>query len=142
MSGQSTTAGAPPVNIASIVTPGYTSPFTANVALNARFPLNADDMRLTARVAYTYEDGKYSFTNAIGSPFNEALKGDNRGLIDAQIAVENIPIGGAKVDLRLWGKNITNSHDFVRGVDFGQLGFGGGYFGDPATYGVTLGFKL
>lgn len=142
MAGQSTTPGAAPINIASIVTPGYTSPFTANLALNARFPLNDNDMRLAARVGFTYEDGKYSFGNNIGVPFNESIKGDNRNLVDAQIAVENIPLGGAKADLRLWGKNLTNSHDFVRGIDFGALGYAGGYFADPATYGVTVGFKF
>ena len=141
MAGQSTTAGAKPINIASIVTPGYTSPWTGNVALNARFPVGSGDMQLTGRVAYTYEDGKYSFTSSIASPFNEALKGDSRNLIDAQIALENIPLGGSKADVRLWGKNLTNGHDFVRGVDFGQLGFGGGYYADPRTYGVTLSFK-
>lgn len=141
LSGQSTTPGAPPVNIASIVTPGYTSPWTGNVALNARFPIGSGDMQLTGRVAFTYEDGKYSFNSIIGAPFNEQLKGDNRNLVDAQLALENIPLGGAKADLRLWGKNLTNSHDFVRGVDFGALGFAGGYYGDPRTYGATVVFK-
>ncbi|MEY4160110.1 MAG: hypothetical protein RLZZ136_731, partial [Pseudomonadota bacterium] len=141
MAGQSTTAGAAPINIASIVTPGYTSPLTANLALNAKFPLNNDGMKLTGRVGLTHEDGKYSFTSSIASPYNETLKGDNRDTVDAQISVEDISIAGAKVDVRAWGKNITNSHDFVRGVDFGQLGFAGGYFADPATYGLTIGFK-
>ena len=141
MAGQSTTAGAPPINIASIATPGYTSPWTGNIAANARFPVGSGDMQLTARVGYTYEDGKYSFPNSIASPFNEELKGDNRNLVDAQIALENIAIGGAKADVRVWGKNLTNSHDFVRAVDFGALGFGGGYYGDPRTYGITVGFK-
>jgi iron complex outermembrane receptor protein len=141
MAGQSTTSGAAPINIASIVTPAYTSPWTGNFAVNARFPLGAGDTELTARVGYTYEDGKYSFTSAIASPFNEELKGDDRSLVDAQIAVENIALGGAKADVRFWGKNLTNSHDFVRGVDFGQLGYAGGYYADPLTYGVTLAFK-
>jgi len=129
------------INIASIVTPGYTSPWTANVAANARFPLGSGDTQITARVAYTYEDGKYSFNNTIGAPYNNELKGDNRKLIDAQIAVENIAVAGAKADVRFWGKNLTNNHDFVRGVDFGALGYAGGFFADPRTYGVTVGFK-
>ena len=78
----------------------------------------------------------------ISVPFNAALKGDNRSLVDAQIAIEKIPLGSAEATLRLWGKNITNGHDFVRGVDFGPLGFAGGYFADPATYGVTVGVKF
>ncbi|WP_246202956.1 TonB-dependent receptor [Sphingomonas lacunae] len=143
LAGQSTTAGAPPVNIASVITPGYTSPFTANVALNANVPLNWGDARLTARIGYTYEDGKYSFSNTISTPFNELLKGDNRNLIDAQITIDRIPLsGGAEGEVRLWGKNLTNSHDFVRGIDFGQLGYAGGYYADPRTYGITLGITF
>jgi iron complex outermembrane receptor protein len=142
MAGQSTTAGAPPINIASVVTPGYTSPLTANAAINAKFPLGMGNARLNARVGYTYEDGKYSFTSTIATPYNDALKGDNRNVIDAQISVDRIALGGAEAEVKIWGKNLTNSHDFVRGVDFGQLGFAGGYFAEPRTYGMTLGVKF
>jgi iron complex outermembrane receptor protein len=143
MAGQSTTAGAPPINIASVITPGYTSPLTANLALNAQFPLNWGDARITARIGYTYEDGKYSFSNTISTPFNDLLKGDDRNLIDAQITIERIPLSsGSEGEIRLWGKNLTNSHDFVRGVDFGALGYAGGYYADPRTYGITLGITF
>jgi iron complex outermembrane receptor protein len=141
LAGQSTTAGAPPIDIASVNKPGYTSPLTAHTALNAQFPLGGD-MRLIGRVSYTYEDGKYSFTNNIGSPFNEELRGNNRNIVDAQIGVDGISVGGAAAEVRLWVKNLTNQHDFVRGVDFGALGFAGGYFADPRTYGLTAGIKF
>ncbi|WP_277873344.1 TonB-dependent receptor domain-containing protein [Sphingomonas paeninsulae] len=142
LAGQSPTAGAPPVNIASIVTPGYTSPLTANAAINAQFPLNRGNARLIGRVGYTHEDGKYSFSSINSAPFNEALKGDNRDTIDAQLGVDRISIGGAEGEIRFWAKNLTNAKDFVRGVDFGQLGFAGGYFAEPRTYGVTVGAKF
>ncbi|GFM28888.1 TonB-dependent receptor [Novosphingobium sp. PY1] len=141
LAGQSTTAGAPPVNIASIVTPGYTSPLTANVALNAQFPLNWGNATIRGRVGYTHEDGKYSFTSVTSSPFNEAIKGDNRDIIDAQIGIDGMPIGGGEGSLRLWVRNVTNAKDFVRAVDFGQLGFAGGYYAEPRTYGLTLGIS-
>lgn len=142
MAGQAVTPGAPPVNIASIVTPGYTSPFTANAAINAQFPLSDNGMRLTGRVSYTYEDGKYSFTSLIASPYNEALKGDNRNIVDAQLAIDRIPVGGAEAILRVWVKNLTNQHNLVRGIDFGQLGYGSGFYADPRTYGLTIGAKF
>lgn len=142
MSGQSTTPGNPPVNIASVVTPGYTSPFTANAALNMQFPIGNSGMRLVGRASYTYEDGKYSFSSTIQTPFNEALKGDNRNLVDAQIGFDRIPLGRGEGEVKLWVKNLTNRHDFVRGIDFGQLGYAGGYFADPRTYGVTAGIKF
>lgn len=142
MAGQAVTPGAPPVNIASVVTPGYTSPFTANAALNAQFPLTDNGIRIVGRVSYTYEDGKYSFTSLIASPYNEALKGDNRNIVDAQLAVDRIPIGGAEAVARLWVKNLTNQNNLVRGIDFGQLGHGGGFYADPRTYGLTIGVKF
>ena len=42
----------------------------------------------------------------------------------------------------IWGKNLTNDHNLVRGIDFGPLGYAGGYFNDPRTYGATLGIKF
>lgn len=132
----------PLVNIAAFATPQYTSPLTANVALNAQFPLSDNGMRLTGRVSYAYEDGKYSFSNALTSPYNEDLKGENRNIVDAQIALDRIPVGGGEVALRVWVKNLTDENNLVRAIDFGQLGFGGGFYADPRTYGVSLGVKF
>ena len=142
LAGQSPTPGAPPVNIAPVVTPGFTSPLTANVALNAQFPLNWGNATLRGRVGYTHEDGKYNFSSSIGSPFNEQVKGDNIDLIDAQIGIDGIPLGTGEGEVRLWVKNLTNAKDFVRSVDFGQLGFAGGYYAEPRTYGITVGMKF
>jgi iron complex outermembrane receptor protein len=142
LTGQSTTSGAPAVNVASITKPSYVSPLTANIALNAQIPLNWRDARAVIRVGYTYEDGKYSFVNSISAPFNEEIKGDNRNVIDAQISIDRIALGSAEGEIKFWAKNITNSHDIVRGIDFGPLGYAGAFYADPATYGVTVGVKF
>lgn len=142
LAGQSPTAGAPPVNIASIVTPGFTSPLTANVALNAQFPLNWGNATLRGRIGYTHEDGKYNFSSSVGSPFNEQIKGDDIDLVDAQIGIDGIPLGAGEGEVRLWVKNLTNAKDFVRSIDYGQLGFAGGYYAEPRTYGITVGMKF
>ncbi|WP_369805605.1 TonB-dependent receptor [Sphingobium sp. EM0848] len=138
LAGQSTISGAAPVNIASIVTPGYTSPLTANAAINAQFPLNWGSAKIVGRLGYTHEDGKYSFTTSSTSPFNEELKGDNRDILDLQVGIDGIPLGSGTGGVKLWAKNLTNAKDFVRGVDFGQLGFAGGYYAEPRTYGITF----
>ncbi|AXU21272.1 TonB-dependent receptor (plasmid) [Novosphingobium sp. THN1] len=142
LAGLPVAANQPLVNIASYATPGYTSPFTANVALNAQFPLSDNGMRLTGRVSYAYEDGKYSFSNVLSSPYNEVLKGDNRNIVDAQVAIDRIPLAGSEAAVRFWVKNLTDEHNLVRAIDFGQLGYGGGYYADPRTYGVTVGVKF
>ncbi|WP_233204157.1 TonB-dependent receptor domain-containing protein [Novosphingobium sp. HII-3] len=141
LGGKSTVPGAPAVDIASIAVPSYTSPWTGNIALNAQFPIGAGSARLVGRVGYTHEDGKYSFPTALSAPFNDAIKGDDRDLIDAQIGIDRIPLGNAEGEIRIWGKNLTNAKDFVRGIDFGQLGYAGGYYVDPRTYGITIGVK-
>jgi iron complex outermembrane recepter protein len=142
LGGLSTTGQRVDIAGAGLVAPGYTSPFTANAALSARFPLGMGDTELTARIGYTYEDGKFSFNNNLGAPFNDQIKGDNRSLVDAQIGIERIALGSGEGFVRIWGKNLTNRHDFVRGIDFGALGYAGGYYGDPRTYGITFGVKF
>jgi len=132
----------PVVDISEFSRSGYTSPFTANLAFNASFPVSDNGMELRLRVGYTHEDGKYSFNNSISSPFNEQVKGDDQDLVDAQIVLDKIPLGGGEARFMLWGKNLTNDHNLVRGIDFGPLGYAGGYFNDPRTYGATLGFKF
>ncbi|MDP4605210.1 MAG: TonB-dependent receptor [Erythrobacter sp.] len=128
-------------NIAEFANPGYTSPLTANLAANAVFPLSANGTELRMRVGYTYEDGKYSFNNVISSPFNEEIRGDNMNLVDAQIVIDKIPLGGGEARVMIWGKNLTDDNNLLRGIDFGPLGYAGGIFGLPRTYGVTLGFN-
>lgn len=142
IAGQPVVPTDPVVNIASVARQGYTAPFTANFAANVSFPLNWGDSELRVRVGYTHEDGRYSFNNSISSPFNEAIKGDPRDLIDAQIVIDRMPMAGGEARFMLWGKNLTNSHDLVRGIDFGPLGYAGGYFADPRTFGATLGFQF
>ncbi len=142
LAGISPVAGKPAVNIASIVKPTYTAPLTANIALNARFPIGSGNTAIVGRIGYTHEDGRYNFANELSSPFNEQIKTDARDLIDAQIAIEKLALAGGEARVMFWVRNLTNAKDFVRGIDFGQLGYAGGYYADPRTYGVTLGVKF
>jgi iron complex outermembrane receptor protein len=130
------------VNIASIAQSAYTSPLTANLALNLHAPVGNGNARVFGRIGYTYLDGQYSFASNLSSPFNDAIKGPNRNLFDLQVGVERLRIGGAEGQLKFWMKNMTNEHALVRGIDFGALGYAGGYYEEPRTYGLTLGIKL
>ena len=132
----------PPVDIASVVRPTYTAPLTANVALNARFPIGSGDTMIVGRVGYTHEDGRYNFATSISSPLNEVLKTDARDVVDAQLSIEKLSLGGGQAKVMLWVKNLTNAKDFIRGIDFGALGYGGGYYADPRTFGVTVGMQF
>lgn len=135
-------AGAAIVDIASIAREAYTSRYTGNVAANLRVPMSDNGTTLNARVGYTYESPKYSFSNTISTPFNEQLKSDPKKQVDAQISIDGIQVAGGEAQIMVWGKNLTNRHEFARGIDFGALGYAGGYFADPRTYGMTLGLRF
>lgn len=85
----------------------------------------------------------YSLTaTAPQTAFNS--QAPSRTLVDARLAWSNIPIAGQDVELAVWGKNVFDKEYIANFIDFGP-GFGGltnGYFGPPATYGVTLGINF
>ena len=69
---------------------------------------------------------------------------DSRTLFDARLAWGNIPIASQDVELAVWAKNLGNDEYLANFIDFGP-GFGGltdGYFGQPRTYGMTLGVNF
>ncbi|QKS01426.1 TonB-dependent receptor [Sphingomonas sp. CL5.1] len=137
-----TTLGGVPIDAASITNASYVSKYTGNVALNAQFPIGNDGAKLVARVGYTYLSSQYNFVNVLSAPFNNLIQSDPQHLVDAQIVIDKVSIGGMKAQLKFWGKNLTNEHNMVRSIDFGQLGYAAGYWGQPRTYGATLGFNF
>lgn len=130
--------GSPIVDIASINVAGYTSEWTGNIALNANFPTGFGDSEIIGRISYRYESPKYSFSNNLSTPFNEQIRSDTINNVDAQLIWSRVAVGGADLDFRLWGRNLFDENDFVRAIDFGALGYAGGIFGDPRTFGVTV----
>ncbi|MBN8848074.1 MULTISPECIES: TonB-dependent receptor [unclassified Sphingomonas] len=137
-----TLPGAPAIDAASITHASYTSKYTANVALNAQFPIGNDGAKLIARVGYTYLSPQYSFVNVLSAPYSDMIQSDPQHLVDAQIVLDKVSLGGIKAQVKFWAKNLTNEHNLVRAIDFGQLGYAGGYYGEPRTYGATVGFNF
>ena len=131
-----------PTNIASVISPAYTPKYTATIAANARIPLSGDS-NILARVGYNYTSSFILFNNAITAPFQTQTNGDARGLLDAQIKINQMHVGPLKdVSLMIWGKNLTQKQYLVRSVDFGQLGFAYSIYGEPRTFGATLEVKF
>lgn len=128
-------------NIASVVSPTYTPKLTINGGVTARYPLG--DAQLTGRVSYAYVSGFTQFGNAITAPFQDVTRGTARNLLDASLRVDDIRLGAlGGFSLAFWGKNLLNDHWVSRSVDFGQLGYATRIFGDPRTYGATVGVKF
>jgi iron complex outermembrane receptor protein len=127
-------------NIAGLLSgAGYAPKYTGAIAGNVVVPLSGDS-KLTGRLGYNYTAKYQMFGNTLTAPFSKATEGDARGLVDGQLRIDGIKLGGSGngFGLTLWGKNLTNEKYVTRSVDFGQLGFAGVIFGDPRTYGVTL----
>jgi iron complex outermembrane recepter protein len=126
-----------PVNIASVITPGISPDWTANLGASARFELGGETTAL-ARLGWSYTSKQVMFSNPLTAPFQESTSAGSRSLLDAQLKIDGIELGGTKVALTLWGKNLTDKEYVSRGIDFGQLGFGSVIYGDPRTFGATL----
>lgn len=127
--------------IASVITLGNSPDYTANLGANLSYPIG-DEANITARVGWNYVSSQQSFANPLAAPFQQETKVSARGLFDAQLRIDGLKLGGSGegIGVTFWGKNITNKKYAVRGIDFGQLGFGSRIYGDPATYGVSLDF--
>jgi iron complex outermembrane recepter protein len=122
---------------------GYAPKYTGSIAGNVTVPLSGDT-KLTGRLGYNYTSGYQQFGNSLTAPFSKVTEGDARGLLDAQIRVDGILLGGSGkgIGITLWGKNLTNKDYITRSVDFGQLGFAGVIYGDPRTYGLSVDFEF
>lgn len=130
-------------NIASIVRPGNAPSTTANAAFTFSDYLGEGDIRLTARLGYTYTSSQTFFPNPLTAPFQEETSAGSRNLLNGQLRFSEISLGnGPEFSVTLWGKNLTNQKNVSRGIDFGQLGYGSVIFGPPATYGLDLEFSF
>ncbi|WP_374524009.1 TonB-dependent receptor [Sphingopyxis sp.] len=92
-----------------------------------------------ARVDWSYRSKVYWHPV---NPFNDVIADGGVGLLNARVSLADIPVGGSKATISLWGKNLTKKDYVLSGIDFGSLGFAGVMYGDPRTYGVEVGFKF
>ena len=129
-------------NIGSAYIPGNSPSTTANAGITYSALVGGGDTRLTARVGASHVSSVTFFGNPLTAPFQQATKGGARTLVDAQLRLDDINLGGAEFSLQLWGKNILDKEYVSRGIDFGQLGFGSIIYGEPATYGLSLEFEF
>ena len=75
---------------------------------------------------------------------NSALANDTRvpshTRVNARLSFDGVEVGGTKVDVALWSKNLMDKKYIQNMIDFGP-GFGSltqVYFGTPRTYGIEL----
>lgn len=127
-----------PVDISDVAKFQYSAGTTASVGAQYDTPLG-DFGRLTARADWSYRSKIYWHPV---NPFNDVIADDGLGLLSGRISLSEIDLGGSQAAIAIWGRNLTNEEYLLSGIDFGALGFAGGMYGDPRSYGVELTLKF
>lgn len=86
-----------------------------------------------ARLDYTHSDDYVAYVNP---EQNRPLQLDSYGLLNGRLTLADIGLGAGdtRLNLALWGKNLTDEDYRVNGIPFGPFAIS--YFGNPRTYGV------
>lgn len=69
---------------------------------------------------------------------------EGRTILNLRARLSDVPIGGTRVEVSVFARNLTQEDNPSNFIDFGP-GFGGillGYFPEPRTFGVTVGLKF
>jgi iron complex outermembrane receptor protein len=108
-------------------------------AVGAQYSVDAFDFgTLTARVDLTYNSGYQQ--GSIDSAADKWVEADAHTLLSARVSLADIPLfNDASAEVALWGRNLTDEEYVSYGIgSFDALGFAGGVFNQPRTYGVDF----
>jgi len=122
------------IDVADKARPIYTPNWTLH--LGGEYARPVANMTARLRIDYSYRTEIYFNALDITTPFNEAIRSPADHNLKARLSLDDIPLGGGKLELGVWGDNLTNQHNLSSGIDFGSLGFAGAVFEKPRTYGV------
>ncbi|ARS27501.1 TonB-dependent receptor [Sphingomonas sp. KC8] len=120
-------------------------PFSSKWTLNAsiQYELPAFDFgQLSARLDYNYRSKIYFHPTTVGTPYNDAIAGEKRGLFDGRITLSKLMLGTNEASIAVWGKNLTKKEYKANGIDFGGLGYAGNVYGEPRSFGVDLNYAF
>ena len=120
-------------------------PFSSKWTLNAsiQYELPAFDFgQLAARLDYNYRSKIYFHPTTVGTPLNDAIAGQKRGLFDGRITLSKLMLGTNEATIAVWGKNLTKKEYKANGIDFGGLGYAGNVYGEPRSFGVDLNYAF
>ena len=126
----------------------HTPKFTASMGVNWDV-ISGDWGKFSLIGDLNHVSKYYTFPYAlVGDPYTTQVAGNTqskgRTMINLRAALADLSVGGAKLDVSAWVKNLTKQANAQNFIDFGP-GFGGltlAYFPDPRTYGLTVGVKF
>lgn len=114
--------------------PVYTPKWTIHAGAEYAWSLGDATVRLRG----DYSRRTKIYFNALNNtaPFNEDIVSPPQDNVKARLSVEEINVGGGKLDVGVWGDNLLNQQRLTYGIDFGALGFAGAVFNRPISYGI------
>ena len=124
----------------------YTPKYSGSVAADYEAPLAGALLR--AHLDANFDSGFYvNYTEALLDKSTNAVrvaqpKGDKAFVVNGRLSLADIDMGnGAKVDVSVWARNLTNkAYVFYKSTS--PTGGTTGFFNDPRTWGVELRIKL
>jgi len=142
---------ASPVVVGADISNYFVIPFTPKNSLRLSADMNFGEVgpgERSAQVDYTWKDKVYTTAgNGSAIPFGrDAPLNKAYGLVDARLSYSIDRGAGQNITVALWGKNILDKR--YPGFVIGSGSILTGYFnqaisyGDPATYGIDVGFSF
>ncbi|WP_170150226.1 TonB-dependent receptor [Parahaliea mediterranea] len=109
----------------------------ANLGLQYDFrPFSFGVLSARVDVSYTDEFVYHVFNNQYDST-------DAHTLVNARLSLSDVPVNRDGVlRFSLWGKNLTDEEYRQWGIDFGSLGYAGGTYNRPTTYGIDVTYRF
>ncbi|GLV21832.1 TonB-dependent receptor [Sphingobium sp. TomMM35A] len=94
--------------------------------------------KLSLRADYSWRGRIYFFALDRQAPFNREISSPHAKDLSARATLSDIPLGSGpkRLDVSLWGANLTNANNRGFGVDFGSLGFAGVTYLPPRSVGI------
>ncbi|HUD90341.1 TonB-dependent receptor [Sphingobium sp.] len=122
------------LDVADQAKPLYTPKWSIHLGAEYSHPIGDALIRLRG----DYSRRTKIWFNALDNtaPFNQELISPSQTNVKARLSVEEIRLGGGKLDIGLWGDNLLNQKRLNYGIDFGALGFAGATFNKPVSYGI------
>ena len=123
----------------------YTPENSASASLDYDRPIGS--LKLMAHLDANYDSGFYAnYTDVAYDPVTRAVtvpqpKGDKSFVVNARLALGDIPAGDGHATISIWARNLLNEeHLFVKStsVTAGVMGF----FNEPRTYGIEFNVKM
>lgn len=122
------------INIASEVRLPHAPNFNAHVGGQYEMPLGT--MMLKLRGDYSYRSTVYFHSIDRTAPFNQAIRSRPDHNVRARLSLSDIDVAGGRMEIGLWGNNLTNDVNIDFAIDYASLGAGAASFKQPRTYGI------